>query len=164
MYFHPNLAWPPATFDVIFRNHSKLTITKLVSKSARGMNKQLLKTWGPDVLSSRKKLTLVRPLYIRGLSPTVYIPAIAPFCFHLGAYISASKNVSLPSVPLFHLSGYFLCGYNLVLQLGEFLAPPLPKITNWFCLLRLCSSVVVFSPATPEHRVRFPVSASILNV
>ena len=70
------------------------------------------------------------PLYVRGLSTTVYIPAIAPSCFHLGACISASKNVSLPSVPLFHLSGYFLCGYNLVLQLGEFLAPPFPKITN----------------------------------
>ena len=34
---------------------SQLTITKLVSKSARGMNEQLLKTSGADVLSSRKK-------------------------------------------------------------------------------------------------------------
>ena len=32
----------------------KITITKLVSKSARGMNEQLLKTSGADVLSSRE--------------------------------------------------------------------------------------------------------------
>ena len=54
------------------------TITKLASKSARGMNEQLLKTSRADVLSSRKKLrkTLWRvggmssppsPLYVRGL-------------------------------------------------------------------------------------------------
>ena len=35
MYFHPKLAWPPATYDVISRNHSHLTISELVSKSAR---------------------------------------------------------------------------------------------------------------------------------
>ena len=33
-----------------------MTITNLVSKSARRMNKQLLKTSGSDVLSCRKKL------------------------------------------------------------------------------------------------------------
>ena len=33
----------------------KLTITKLVSKCAQGMNEQLLKTLGADVLSSREK-------------------------------------------------------------------------------------------------------------
>ena len=43
--------------------------------------------------------------------------------------LCAKKSVSLSSVPLSHLSGDRLCGYNLVLQLGEFLAPPLPKIT-----------------------------------
>ena len=54
------------------------TITKLVAKYARGMNEQLLKTSGADVLSSRKKLrkTLwegrggaIYPhfLYVRGL-------------------------------------------------------------------------------------------------
>ena len=32
-----------------------MTITKVVSKCARGMNKQLLKTSGTDVLSSRKR-------------------------------------------------------------------------------------------------------------
>ena len=33
-----------------------MTITELVSKSAQGMNEQLLKTSGADVLSSRKNL------------------------------------------------------------------------------------------------------------
>ena len=33
-----------------------MTITKLVSKSAGGMNEQLLKTSSADVLSSRKNL------------------------------------------------------------------------------------------------------------
>ena len=39
-------------YGVIARNHR----TKLVSKCARGMNEQLLETWGTDVLSSREKL------------------------------------------------------------------------------------------------------------
>ena len=49
-------------------------ITELVSKSAQGMNEQLLKTSGADVLSSRKKLRktssrgdIQPPLYVRGL-------------------------------------------------------------------------------------------------
>ena len=76
MYFHPKLAWPHATYDVISRNHSNCT--KLVSKSARGMNEQLLKTSGAGVLSPRQKLrktlwgrgevasTTPHPLYVRG--------------------------------------------------------------------------------------------------
>ena len=48
MYFRPKMAWPPATYDIISRNHNH--------KWARGVNKQALKTPGPDVLSSRKKL------------------------------------------------------------------------------------------------------------
>ena len=43
------------------------------------------------------------------------------------------KNVFHPSVPLCHLSGDLLFGYDLVLLLDEFLAPPLLKITN--CLV-----------------------------
>ena len=34
----------------------QLTITKLISKSARGMNEQPLKTLGTDVLFSRRKI------------------------------------------------------------------------------------------------------------
>ena len=45
---------------------------------------------------------------------TVYIPAFAPSCFHHGDYIGDC-----------HLSGDLICGYDLVLQLGELLAPPL---------------------------------------
>ena len=51
-------------------------------------------------------------------------------------YLCAKKKkkiVSLPSVPLCHLSGDLLYGYDLVLQWGEFIAPPLLKITN--CLV-----------------------------
>ena len=51
--------------------------------------------------------------------------AVSPRRLHLGA-----KNISLPSVLLCHLSGDLLYVYNIVLQLGEFLAPPLLKITN----------------------------------
>ena len=59
MYFHPKLAWPTATYNVISRNHSNwisMKATELVSKFARGMKEQLLKTSGADVLSSGKKL------------------------------------------------------------------------------------------------------------
>ena len=44
MYFHPKLAWPSATYDVISRNHSHLTISELVSKSAR-------KIWAYEIIS-----------------------------------------------------------------------------------------------------------------
>ena len=52
----------------------QLTITELVSKCARGMNEQVLKTSRADVLSSRKKAQknvggiqpLSSPLYLRG--------------------------------------------------------------------------------------------------
>ena len=54
MYFHPKLAWPPITYDVISRK--QLTITKLVSKSARGMNEQLQKTSGLMFYPLGKKL------------------------------------------------------------------------------------------------------------
>ena len=51
-----------------------MTIPKLDSNSEQGMNEQLLKTSGADVLSSRKKLRKTlggwyrpHPLYVRGL-------------------------------------------------------------------------------------------------
>ena len=52
-----------------------MNITELVSKCARGMNEQLLKTPGIDVLSSKKRLRktlwgrggIHPPLYVRGL-------------------------------------------------------------------------------------------------
>jgi len=47
--------------------------------------------------------------------------------------ITSHLNVSLPSVPLCHLLRDPLFGSDLVLQSGEFLAPPLLKITN--CLV-----------------------------
>ena len=49
------MAWPPATHDVISRNHSNWPSPKFVSKFVRGIHEQLLKTSGADVLSSRKK-------------------------------------------------------------------------------------------------------------
>ena len=63
MYFNPKIAWPPATYDVnnwpsltITLWRQQLIITELVSKSAQGINEQLMKTSGSDVLFSRKKL------------------------------------------------------------------------------------------------------------
>ena len=54
MYFHPKLAWPPATYDVVSRNHSNWASLYLFQNF--GVIKQVLKTSGGDVLSSRKKL------------------------------------------------------------------------------------------------------------
>ena len=48
------MAWAPATYDVISRNHSNWSSLNL-SQNVRGMNQQLLKTSGADVLTSRKK-------------------------------------------------------------------------------------------------------------
>ena len=48
-------------------------------------------------------------------------------------HLCEKKNVSLPSVLLYHLLGDFLCDDDLFSQLGEFLAPTLLKITN--CLV-----------------------------
>ena len=62
----------------------QLTITKLVSKRARGMNKQLPKTSGTDVLSSKKKLRKIlwreggipTPFYVSGLNDSRKKPAL----------------------------------------------------------------------------------------
>ena len=43
-------------YNVISRNHTKLTITVRDSNCAQGMNEQLLKTSGADAFSPRKKL------------------------------------------------------------------------------------------------------------
>ena len=56
MYFNPKMAWPPATYDVISRNHSNWPSLNLSQKVRKGWKKQLVKTSGTDVLSSREKL------------------------------------------------------------------------------------------------------------
>ena len=66
MYFHSKMVWPPATYDIISRNHRNWPSLNLTQNCARGMNEQLLKTSGADVLSSRKK-ELRKTLYARGL-------------------------------------------------------------------------------------------------
>ena len=66
MYFHSKMVWPPATYDIISRNHRNLPSLNLTQNCARGMNEQLLKTSGADVLSFRKK-ELRKTLYARGL-------------------------------------------------------------------------------------------------
>ena len=79
----PILPYPSVTSTCYLWRHIsqpwQLSITKLVLKSARGMNEQVLKTWGADVLSSRKKLRKTSwgsgihpppPLYVRGLIST----------------------------------------------------------------------------------------------
>ena len=60
--------WMQKFCSASFRQiHFKNNITKLVSKCAWGINEQLLKTSGFDVLSSRKKLQKTL-LYARGLN------------------------------------------------------------------------------------------------
>ena len=60
--------WMQKFCSASFRQiHFKNNITKLVSKCAWGINEQLLKTSGFDVLSSRKKLQKTL-LYAQGLN------------------------------------------------------------------------------------------------
>ena len=74
--WRPVQQWSPSWILPKIRNPppKKITITKLVSKSARGMNEQLLKTSGADVLSSRE--TTEKNLMWEGggtpLPPVVY--------------------------------------------------------------------------------------------
>ena len=81
----PILPYPSVTSTCYLWRHIsqpwQLSITKLILKSARGMNEQVLKTWGADVLSSRKKLRKTSwgsgihpppPLYVRGLISTCF--------------------------------------------------------------------------------------------
>ena len=61
------------------------------------------------------------------------VSAFASSCFHHhGDYISAEKKFPSP-IPLCHESRDFLYFYDLVYSLGEFLSPPLLKMT--FCIL-----------------------------
>ena len=78
---------------------------------------------------------------------------LSPRRLHLGA-----KNISLPSVLLCHLSGDLLYVYNIVLQLGEFLAPPLLKITN--CSeLSLLTYASLFDSQLNCHSDKWPINA-----
>ena len=78
---------------------------------------------------------------------------LSPRRLHLGA-----KNISLPSVLLCHLSGDLLYVYNIVLQLGEFLAPPLLKITN--CSeLSLLTNASLFDSQLNCHSDKWPINA-----
>ena len=56
LYFHSKMASPPATYDVISRNHRKWpsNLSQNVSKRVQVIHEQLLKTSGVDALSSRK--------------------------------------------------------------------------------------------------------------
>ena len=77
MHFHSKMAWPPAPYYVTSCNHSNWpspAITKLVSKCTRGINEQLLKTSGADVLSSRKK----NQKNLRGAVATTRPPLVRP--------------------------------------------------------------------------------------
>ena len=57
-------------------------------------------------------------------------PRSSPLTFTITAITSLRKKFfSLPPIPLCHESGDLLCVYHLVHSLGEFLAPPLLKIT-----------------------------------
>ena len=68
------MPWPPATRDVRSRNHSNWPSLN-VSQSVRGMNEQLVKTSGADVLSSTKKIR--KTLWGRGVVRGVNLIIIA---------------------------------------------------------------------------------------
>ena len=45
MYFHPKLAWPPATYDVISRNHSNWPSLKLSQNLCEGWTNSYAGSW-----------------------------------------------------------------------------------------------------------------------
>ena len=77
---------------------------------------------------------------------------LSPRRLHLEA-----KNISLPRVLLCHLSGDLLYVYNIVLQLGEFLAPQLLKITNCL-LLSLLTNASLFDSQLNCHSDKWPIN------
>ena len=80
------------------------------------------------------------------------VPAFASSCFHYhGDYVSAEKKFAFPPIPLCHESRDFLYVYDLVYSLGEFLAPPLLKIT--FCILS-CRERSWHWPVKASGRIR----------
>ena len=91
------------------------------------------------------------------------VPAFASSCFHYhGDYVSAEKKFSFPPIPLCHESRDFLYVYDLVYSLGEFLAPPLLKIT--FCILS-CRERSWHWPVKASGRIRsWNVEESSINV
>ena len=73
MYFHPKLAWPPATSDVIYRNHSNWPSLNLSQNVREGLTnwKRLVLTFYPLGKNSEKPygwVVSIPPLYVRGLS------------------------------------------------------------------------------------------------
>ena len=80
------MVWPLATNDVISRNNRNWPSLDLTEKCARGINKQLLKTSGANVLPSKKKRRKTLgggnlPPYL--VSPTVKIILIEKKLFQL---------------------------------------------------------------------------------
>ena len=72
----------------------------------------------------------------------VNIPAFTSSCFHHGDYISAQKKIFLSPPFSFAICRETFCTFiiNIVLQLGEFLALPLLKITNCLVLALLTNA------------------------
>ena len=56
MYFHPKMTCPPATYDVISRNHSNWPPLNLSQNLCEGWTNSYWKRWVLIFLSSRKKL------------------------------------------------------------------------------------------------------------
>ena len=83
-----------------------------------------------------------------------------PSYFHHGDYISAQKNVSLPSVPLSHPSGDLLCGYDLVLQLGEFLALTIAENNKLFSVIAVNLNASLFDSQLNCHSDKWPINAN----
>ena len=79
---------------------------------------------------------------------------LSPRWLHLGA-----KNISLPSVLRYRLSENLLYVYNIVLQLGEFLAPPFLKITN--CLV--LSIIISINSQLNCHSDKWPIIGPTLQ-
>ena len=78
---------------------------------------------------------------------------LSPRRLYLGA-----KDISFPSVLHYHLSGDLLYVYNIVLQLGEFVAPPLLKIKN--CLvLSLLTNASLFDSDLNCHSDKWACNA-----
>ena len=128
-YFHQKMAWPPATYDVISCNHSNWQSLKLVLKCVGGMNEQLLKTSGANVLSPRKNS---EEPYGGGGTPT------PPHCTSEGYY--NLRYISECAIPTLII----IIKYNLPQCLFHAIRYPSDVILYFRHLLR-CFDAVLFT-------------------
>ena len=74
--------------------------------------------------------------------------------------ITPHLNFSFPPSPLCHLLRDPLFGYDLVLQLGEFLATPLLKIKSFFSIIAVNLNASLLDSQLNCHSGKSPINAN----